>query len=98
DAGGTDHGPQPSLGGLRGRRRNCDGVSWLRLDHSDRQGHHRYHPEGDGLGNLVVRQGPQHALLPIEPGWTLRSMAERNGLRVLLWLRWWRRQPVATEP
>jgi arylsulfatase A-like enzyme len=25
-------------------------------------------------------------------------MAERNGLRLLLWLRRWRREPVATEP
>ena len=31
----TDHGPQPSLGRLRGGRRNSDGVPGLRLDHPD---------------------------------------------------------------
>ena len=35
DAGGIDYGPQPSLGGLRGGRRNSDGVPGLRLDHPD---------------------------------------------------------------
>ncbi len=35
DAGGDDHGPQPSLGGLRGGGRNSDGVPGLRLDHPD---------------------------------------------------------------
>ena len=35
DAGGDHHGPQPSLGGLRGGRRNSDGVPGLRLDHPD---------------------------------------------------------------
>ena len=35
DAGGAYHGTQPSLGGLRGGRRNSDGVSGLRLDHPD---------------------------------------------------------------
>ena len=31
----TDHGPQPSLGWLRGGRRNSDGFPGLRLDHPD---------------------------------------------------------------
>ena len=35
DAGGDYHGTQPSLGGLRGGRRNSDGVPGLRLDHPD---------------------------------------------------------------
>ena len=35
DAGGADHGPQPSLGWLRGGRRNSDGLPGLRLDHPD---------------------------------------------------------------
>ncbi len=35
DAGGDHHGPQPSLGWLRGGRRNSDGVSGLQLDHPD---------------------------------------------------------------
>ena len=34
----------------------------------------------------------------VEPGRAVRSMAERHGLRVLLWLRRRRRQPVAAEP
>ena len=35
---------------------------------------------------------------PGEPGRAVRSMAERHGLRLFLWLRRRRRQPVATEP
>ena len=35
DAGGAHHRPQPSLGWLRGGRRNSDGVPGLRLDHPD---------------------------------------------------------------
>ena len=35
DAGGDYHGTQPSLGRLRGGRRNSDGVPGLRLDHPD---------------------------------------------------------------
>ena len=34
-AGGDYHGPQPSLGWLRGGRRNSDGVPGLRFDHPD---------------------------------------------------------------
>ena len=93
-----DHGTQPSLGRLRGGRRNRDGIPGLRLDHPDRQRHHRHNPEGERVRDLVVRQGPQHALLPVEPGRAVRSMAERHGLRLFLWLRRRRRQPVATEP
>ena len=46
----------------------------------------------------MVRQGPQHAVLPVDPGRALRPVAERNGLRVLLRLRRRRREPVAAEP
>ncbi len=98
DACGDYHGTQPSLGGLRGGRRNRDGVPGLRLNHPDREGHHRHHPEGERVRDLVVRQGPQHALLPGDPGRAVRSMAERDGLRLFLWLCRRRRQPVATEP
>ena len=35
DAGGIDHRTQPSLGWLRGGRRNSDGVPGLRLNHPD---------------------------------------------------------------
>ena len=98
DTCGADHGPQPSLGRLRRGRRNRDRLPGLRLDHSDRERHHRHDPEGERLRHLVVRQGPQHALLPVEPGRAVRSMAERNGLRLFLRLRRRRREPVATEP
>ena len=98
DAGGDHHGTQPSLGRLRGGGRDRDRVPGLRLHNPDREGHHRYNPEGERVRNLVVRQGSQHALLPGDPGRALRAVAERYGLRVLLWLRRRRRQPVATEP
>ena len=76
----------------------CDGLSRLRLDHPDREGHHRHDPQGQRLRHVVVRQGPQHALFPVEPGRAVQSMAERNGLRLFLRLRRRRRQPVAAEP
>ena len=76
----------------------ADGVPGLRLDHPHREGHHRYHPEGERLRNLVVRQGPQHAVLREQPGRAVRSMAQRYGLRLFLRLCRRRRQPVATEP
>jgi Sulfatase len=48
--------------------------------------------------DLVVRQGPQHAFVSVEPGGAVRAMAERNGLRIFLRLRGRRCQPVASEP
>ena len=95
---GIDHGAQSSRGRLRGRGRNRDGISRLRLDHQEGERHHRRHPEGERIRDLVVRQGSQHALLSGDPGRALRPMAERDGLRVLLWLRRRRHQPVAAKP
>jgi hypothetical protein len=46
DAGGADYRAQPPLGGLRGGRRDRDRLPRLRLDHPDREGHHRHDPEG----------------------------------------------------
>ena len=99
DAGGDHHGTQPS-------RRSASGwwAKWRRdfraTTRSSRlsKRHHRHDPEGKRVRDLVVRQGPQHALLPVEPGRAVRSMAQRHGLRLFLRLRRRRRQPVATEP
>ena len=44
------------------------------------KGTDRHDSQGERLRHVVVRQGPQHALFPVEPGWTVQSMAERNGL------------------
>ena len=74
------------------------GYPGLRLDHPDRKRHHRHDPARQRLCHLVVRQGPQHAVLPGEPGRTVRPMAERHGLRLFLRLRRRRREPVAAEP
>ena len=52
----------------------------------------------NGYAHVVVRQEPQHAGLHGQPGRTVRPVAERHGLRVLLRLRRRRRQPVAAEP
>ena len=68
------------------------------FDHSESQRHHWHHPQGEWLRDLVVRQGSQHALLSGDPGRALRPVAERYGLRVLLWLRRRRHQPVGAEP
>ena len=98
DPRGADHRPQPSFGRLRRGLRAGDGLSGLRLDHHPRQGDHRPHPQGQRLPHVVVRQGPQHAGLPGEPGRALRPVADRHGLRVFLRLRRRRHQPVAAEP
>ena len=50
------------------------------------------------LRDLVVRQGSQHAGLRGQPGRTLRSVADRAGLRVFLRFRGRRCEPVAAEP
>ncbi len=98
DAGGDYHGTQPSLGWLRGGGRNSDGLPGVRLDHPDRERHHRHHPEGKRVRNLVVRQGPQHAFVPVEPSRAVRAMAQWHGLRIFLRVCRRRRQPMATEP
>ena len=50
--------------------------------------------QGQWLRDLVVRQEPQHADLPVQPGRPVRSMAQRDGLRVFLWVHGRRNQPV----
>ena len=97
-ARGDDHRPQPSRRRLRRGGRDRDRVPGLRLDHPEGERHHRRNPEGERVRDLVVRQGSQHALLPGDPGRTVRAMAERHGLRILLRLRRRRHQPVAAEP
>ena len=94
DARGADHRPQPPLGRLR---RHCgagDRLPGLRQLHHQGQGDDRPHPEGQRLPHLVVRQEPQHAGLPGEPGRPLRPVADRHGLRVFLRLHGRRHQPV----
>ena len=54
--------------------------------------------QGQRLCDLVVRQEPQHAVLSGEPGRAVRPMADRDGLRVFLWVRRRRHEPVAAEP
>ena len=66
--------------------------------HQEGDRHHRHHPEGARVRDLVVRQKPQHALLSGDPGRAIRSMADWYGVRIFLRLRRRRRQPVATEP
>ena len=80
DAGGAYHRPQSSFGGLRSGRRNINGIPGLQFHHPDREGHHRHDPEGERVRDLVVRQGPQHTLVPVEPGRALQSMAQRHGI------------------
>src|SRR4030095_9275603 len=46
----------------------------LRQRHPEEQSHHWHHPEGQWRRDLVVRQDPQHADLPVQPGRPVRSM------------------------
>ena len=98
DARRADHRTQSSLGRLRRGRRAGHRLSRLRQHHHQGQGHDRPHPEGQRLSHLVVRQEPQHARVPGEPGRPVRPVADRHGLRVLLRLHGRRHQPVGAEP
>ena len=66
DAGGADYRTQPSFGRLRGDLRAGHRLSRLRLHHWRGQRHDRQHPEGERLCHFVVRQEPQHAVLPVQ--------------------------------
>ncbi len=98
DARGAHHRPQPSLGRLRRGLGAVHRLPRLQQHHPQGQGHHRPDPQGQRLRHLVVRQGPQHADLPGQPGRAVRPVAHRHGLRVLLRLRRRRHQPVGAEP
>jgi len=50
------------------RRRAVDRLSRLQQHHDARQGDDRANPQGQRLLDGVVRQGPQHAGVPGEPG------------------------------
>ncbi len=98
DPGGADHRPQPPCRRLRRRRRDGDRLPRLRLGHPQGDRHDRHDPARQRLRDLLVRQEPQHALLPGEPGRAVRPMAHGHGLRVFLRLHRRRREPVAAEP
>ena len=51
-------------------------------------------PERQRLRHVLVRQEPQHAHLSIQPGRTVRPVAQRDGLRVLLRVHGRRDRPV----
>ncbi len=59
---------------------------------------HRPDTQGERVRHLLVRQGPQHAVLRGDPGRAFHAVAHRDGLRILLRLRGRRCQPVAAQP
>ena len=69
-----------------------DGLSGLRQLHHQGQGDDRQDPQGQWLPDVVVRQEPQHACVPGIRNGPVRSVADRDGLRVLLRLHGRRRQ------
>ena len=93
-ARGAAHRTQPSLGGIRRDRRTGHGLSGIRRRHRAEQREHRRNPEGERIRHLLVRQEPQHAGLPVQHVGTVRPVAERNGVRLLLRLHGWRIRPV----
>ena len=90
-------GQEPPFGRLRRRLRAVDRFSRLQQRHHQGHRHHRAHPARQRLSHLVVRQEPQHADLSGEPGWAVRSMAGRHGVRALLRFRRRGFEPVAAE-
>ena len=98
DTRGADHRAQPPCGRLRRGGGNRHGFPGLRLGHPQGKRHPRRDPEGQRVRDLVVRQEPQHAVLPGHASRPLRPVAQRHGLRVFLRFHGWRRQPVAAEP
>ena len=68
-----------------------------RLRQPDGQGHgHRCRDsQAEGLEHRLVRQEPQRARLAEQPGRAVRPVADRSGLRALLWVHRRRNQPVA---
>ena len=80
DARGAHHRAQPSRDGLRRRLGSRDRLPRLQQHHDPGQGDHRQNPQGQRLPHLLVRQGPQHAGFPGEPGRALRPVADRHGV------------------
>ena len=78
------------------RRRGRGGyrLSRLRFRHSQGVRHGRRDSQAERLRDVVVRQESQHALLSSVRGRAVRSMADRDGLRILLRLRRRRHEPV----
>ena len=98
DARGPPHRAQPPLGGLRRDLGDVHRLPRLRQHHRPGLGDDRPDPGRQRLRHLVVRQEPQHARVPGEPGRPVRPVADRHGLRVLLRLRRRRHEPVAAQP
>ena len=80
----ADHRPQSPLCRQRRDHRTVDRLSRLRLDHRSRQREHRRNPERERLRDVVVRQEPQHAGVPVQRRGSVRPVAVRHGLRLLL--------------
>ena len=98
DARRADHGAQSSLRRLRRDLGAVDRLSRLQQHHRERQGDDRAHPARQRIRDLLVRQEPQYAGVCREPGRSVRPVAHRDGVRVLLRLRRRRRQPVGAQP
>ena len=93
-ASGTAHRTQPSRRGIRRDCRAGHRLSGIRRHHRAGERGHRRDPEAEWLRDFLVRQESQHAGLRIQFVGTLRSMAERNGLRIFLRLHGRRDRPV----
>ena len=81
--------------GYRRHRRTGHRLPRLRQHHHQGQGDDRRDPEGQWLPHLLVRQEPQHAVLPGVRHRPVRPVADRHGLRVFLRLHGRRHEPVA---
>jgi hypothetical protein len=98
DARRADHRPQPPCCGLRPGQRVRHRLPRLRLGHRDRERDHRAHPLRQWLRDLLVRQEPQHAGVPLQRRRAVRPVANWHGLPVLLRLHGRRVRPVDALP
>ena len=84
DARGASNGPQSSFGRDRRHPGDGDGLSGLLRRHSQGMRDVRRAPETVGLHLRMVRQEPQRARQPDEPGRSVRQLADQSGLRLFL--------------
>ena len=98
DARGAAHRPQPPLGRHGRHHRDGDVGAGQLQPAAEEQGAAGRDPEAERLLHRAARQVPRGADVGDQPGRSVRPLADRLGLRVLLRLRRRRGEPVLPGP